>query len=70
MSLPTYELELKASDEREQLQESLRELKLHMHNLLRWKEAAREYVAPACGAAAVVATLAGYLFAALILRSG
>jgi hypothetical protein len=65
MKPPSYELEMKASDERKRLQGSLHELKLRMHDALDLKKAAREHIVSSCGTAAALAALAGYTVAAL-----
>jgi PIN domain nuclease of toxin-antitoxin system len=59
MTLPAYELELKANEERLRLQASVHELKQRMRDALNPEKAVRQHLAAFCGGAAAVACVAG-----------
>lgn len=58
--LPSYDLQLKAAEERRQLHESVSELKCRVRDRLDVKRNADEHLFAACGVAALVALAAGY----------
>jgi hypothetical protein len=60
MSLPSYDLELKAADERQRLHTSMAELKSCLNEAVDVKKNLRQHLGLACGAAAVVGLAAGY----------
>lgn len=66
---PSYELEMKARDERTRLHSSVRELKRRLHVSLDLNRAAREHLASSCGAAALLSVVSGYALAAILSRS-
>ncbi|MEP6645091.1 MAG: hypothetical protein ABJA69_11380 [Acidobacteriaceae bacterium] len=67
-TLPSYELELKAADERKRLHSSVIELKARVRQTLDVTNNAREYVVPISGVAAVVSAVVGYTFAGMFTR--
>jgi hypothetical protein len=68
MSLPTYDLELKASEERKRLQTHVHDLKLRLHQSLDLSRTARQHLSSTCGAVGLVTVAAGYVLAALLDR--
>lgn len=58
--LPSYDLELKAADERRRLHDSVEELRYRVRDTLDVKKNAREHLGLACGVAGAVALAAGY----------
>jgi hypothetical protein len=64
-TIPSYELEIRAADERKRLHSSVEELKSCMHTKLDLRRNARQYVAIATVAAAVVGLVSGYGFASV-----
>jgi hypothetical protein len=67
-SLPIYELELRASDERKRLQSSVKELKSRVLENLDVSETARRHVWRAGGIIAALGLLSGYAVAGLFAR--
>lgn len=67
-TLPSYELELKAADERKRLHSSVIELKARVRQTLDVTNNAREYVVPISSVAALVSAVVGYTFAGMFTR--
>ena len=68
MSLPTYDLELRAADERRRLHNSVQELRCQLRDKLDVRNNARQYLGIACGAVAVLGLLAGYSLTGILVR--
>ena len=66
--LPTYELELRAPEQRKRLHESVEELKSRVRENLDLKKAARAHIAPVSGGAALVSFVVGYAVAGIFTR--
>lgn len=66
--LPTYELELRAADERKRLHNTLEELKERMHETLDVKSKVRHHPWLFSGVAGLIAAGAGYSLAGLFTR--
>jgi hypothetical protein len=60
MSLPSYELELRASEQRKRIHLSLSELKGRLRERAVLKPLLRRYLTPISGSAALIALVAGY----------
>lgn len=60
MSLPSYELELRASAQRKQLHLSLSELKGRLRDRAALKPVMRKFLTGIAGSAAVIGVMAGY----------
>jgi hypothetical protein len=60
MSLPSYELELRASEQRKQIHLSLSELKGRLRERAALKPVLRKFVAGIASSAALIGLLAGY----------
>ena len=60
MSLPSYELELRASEERKRLHLSLSDLKGRLRERAAVKPLLRKYLTGIAGSAALMALIAGY----------
>jgi hypothetical protein len=60
MSLPSYELELRASEQRQRIHLSLSELKGRLRERGAVKPLLRKYLAKFAGSAALVGLMAGY----------
>lgn len=58
--LPSYDLELKAADDRRRLHESVDELKSHLRETLDVKKNAREHLGLGCSVSAAIGLAAGY----------
>ncbi len=67
-STPTYELELRAVEQRKRLHDSVSELKTQVRDKLDVQKNAREHLLAASGIASVMALLAGYVIAGLFTR--
>lgn len=67
--LPSYDLELKAADERRRLHGSLAELRSRVHDELDLNNHVREHLGAACAVAAVVGLGLGYSFTGLFVRT-
>jgi len=68
MTEPTYQLELKASEERQRIQHSMQDLKRCMRDALDLNRAVREHVTFSWAAAALISATAGYLLAGAFVR--
>jgi hypothetical protein len=66
--LPSYELELRAAEERKRLHTSLEELREQVHEKLDVTKNARQYVVPFSAAAALFSFVVGYAFAGIFTR--
>ena len=66
--LPTYELELRAVEQRKRLHESLAELKSRVREKINIKKAARAHIAPLSAGAALVSFVVGYALAGTFTR--
>jgi hypothetical protein len=60
MTLPSYDLELRAADERRRLHESVEELRCQLKDKLDVRNNAREHLGFACTVTAVLGLAAGY----------
>ena len=66
--IPSYDLELKAAEERRNLHDSLKELRFRVKDKLDLKHNARLYLGPACAVAGIVAFTTGYLFTGIFVH--
>jgi hypothetical protein len=66
--LPSYDLELKAADERRRLHDSIEELRCQVRDKLDVTRNAREHLGLACSLAAVVSLAAGYAFGGIFVH--
>jgi len=66
--LPSYDLELKAADQRRRLHGTLTELRSRVHDELDLKKRLRENLGAACAVAALVSLGLGYSVAGLFVR--
>ncbi|HET7441088.1 MAG TPA: hypothetical protein VFJ47_07295 [Terriglobales bacterium] len=64
-TVPSYELELKAADERRRLHNSVEELKYQVRSKLDVKRNVRQYLPIAAGVVSVVGLVLGYGFAGM-----
>jgi hypothetical protein len=67
-SLPSYDLELKAADERQRLHDSVTELKVRLNESLDLKNNVRQHLRLVCAATAVLGLAAGYYFTGMFIR--
>ena len=67
--LPSYDLELKAAEERRRIHGTLAELRSRVHEELNVKKRVREHLAAACGVAAVLSLGVGYSIAGIFVHS-
>ena len=67
--LPSYDLELKAAQERRRLHGSLAELRSRVHEELDVKKRVREHLGAACGIAALLSLGLGYSITGLFVRN-
>jgi hypothetical protein len=65
---PSYELELRAAEQRKRLHSTVEELKSRVHETLDTKNIAREYVRPVAIVAGVISLVIGYAFAGIFTR--
>lgn len=66
--LPSYDLELKAAEERRRLHGTLAELRSRVHEELDVNRRVREHLAVASGVAALLSLGVGYAVAGLFVR--
>jgi hypothetical protein len=66
--LPSYELELRAAEERKRLHASVKELKERVHEKLDLTTNARQYVIPLSAAVALISLAVGYAFGGILTR--
>jgi hypothetical protein len=67
--LPSYDLELKAAEERRRLHGTLAELRSRVHEELDVKKRVREHLGLACGIAALLSLGLGYSAAGLFVSN-
>jgi hypothetical protein len=67
--LPSYDLELKAAEERRRLHGTLAELRSRVHEELDVKKRVREHLGAACGIAVLLSLGLGYSAAGLFVRN-
>ena len=67
--LPSYDLELKAAEERRRLHGTLAELRSRVHEELDVKKRVRERLGSACAIAALLSLGLGYSVAGLFVRN-
>ena len=65
---PTYELELRAAEQRKRLHNSVEELRYQVRDKLNIKRNVRRYLGVASGVATVVGLVLGYGFAGMFTR--
>jgi hypothetical protein len=66
--LPSYDLELKAAEERRRLHATLAELRSRVHAELDVKKRVRDHLGAVCGVAALLGLGLGYSVAGLFVR--
>ena len=66
--LPSYDLELKAAEERRRLHGTLAELRSRVHEELDVKKRVREHLGSACAIAALLTLGLGYSVAGIFIR--
>jgi hypothetical protein len=66
--LPSYDLELKAAEERRKLHASMAELRSRLHEDLNVKTQVRNHFTVACSAAALFALTVGYSVTGFFVR--
>lgn len=66
--LPSYDLELRAADERQRLHASMKELRSRLSETLDIRKNAREHLGSACALTALVSLAAGYAVAGMFVR--
>jgi hypothetical protein len=66
--LPSYDLELKAAEERRRLHGTLAELRSRVHEELDVKKRVREHLGPACAIAALLTLGLGYSVTGIFVR--
>lgn len=69
MTLPSYDLQLRAADERRRLHESVLELRCQLRDKLDVRNNAREHFGLACAAAAFLGLAVGYGFTGVFVRN-
>jgi hypothetical protein len=67
--LPSYDLELRAAEERRRLHGTLAELRSRVHEELDVKKRVREHLGAACGIAALLSLGVGYSVTGLFVRN-
>jgi hypothetical protein len=67
--LPSYDLEIKASEERRRLHTSVAELKSHVRNSFDVNKQVRKNFGVACAAAALLGLISGYSVTGLFVRT-
>lgn len=65
--LPSYDLQLKAADERRRLHESIEEFRCQLRDKLDMRNNAREHLGLACSLAAFVGLTAGYALTGIFI---
>ena len=66
--LPSYDLELKAADERQRLHQSVAELRSCLNESLDLRKNAREHLGSICAATALVGLATGYVVAGIFVH--
>jgi len=67
-SLPSYDLELKAADERQRLHNSVTELKVRLNQSLDLRNNIRQHFPVVFATSAVLGLAAGYYFTGMFVR--
>lgn len=67
--LPSYDLELKAAEDRRRLHGTLAELRSRVHEELDVSKRVREHLGTACGVAALLSLGIGYSIAGVFVRN-
>jgi hypothetical protein len=67
--LPSYDLELKAAEDRRRLHGTLAELRSRVHEELDVNKRVREHLGTACGVAALLSLGIGYSIAGVFVRN-
>lgn len=67
--LPSYDLELKAADERQRLHRSVSELRVSLTQALDVRKNAREHLGEVCAVTALFALASGYLVTGIFVRN-
>ena len=67
--LPSYDLELKAAEERRRIHGTLAELRSRVHEELDINKRVREHLAPACVVVGLLSLGLGYSLAGLFVRN-
>ena len=67
--LPSYDLELKAADERQRLHDRVVELRSCLGQTLDIRKNTREHLLQVCAVTGLVALIAGYVMGGLVARS-
>jgi 5-methylcytosine-specific restriction endonuclease McrBC GTP-binding regulatory subunit McrB len=67
-SLPSYDLELKAANERQRLHDSVTELKVRLNESLDVRKNIRQHFPVVGATSAVLALVAGYYFTGMFTR--
>jgi len=65
---PTYELEVRAAEQRKRLHDSVADLKLRVRDKLDVKRNLREHLGAAAGITSLIALVAGYGIAGMFTR--
>jgi hypothetical protein len=65
---PTYELELRAAEQRKRLHNSVEELKYQVRDKLNIKRNVRQYMLAASGVASLMGLVLGYGFAGMFTK--
>ena len=65
---PTYELELRAAEQRKRLHNSMEELKYQVRDKLNVKRNVRQYMLAASGVASLMGLVLGYGFAGMFTK--
>jgi hypothetical protein len=68
-ALPSYDLELKAAEERRRIHSTLAELRSRVHQELNVKKRVREHLGAACAVAALLSLGLGYSATGLFVRN-
>ncbi|HZP17659.1 MAG TPA: hypothetical protein VFB00_06830 [Terriglobales bacterium] len=67
-AIPTYDLELRAAEDRRRLHDSVEELRSRLRSALDVNRTARQHLGLFCAAAALFGLAAGYLAAGAVVR--
>lgn len=65
--LPSYDLELKAADDRRRLHESVEELRCQLRDKLDVRKNVRDHLGTACSVAALFGLAAGYVVSGIFV---
>lgn len=67
-NLPSYDLELKAADERQRLHATMEELRSSIKDTLDVNKNVREHLGTFCGVAAVIGLVSGYAITGILVH--